>query len=136
MRHQLEIDATLVRSEPVAAAPPHQKRLTVLGVVETPPAGLRARQLFEEARTVSLEHLRALESAIATVRDLSDQIVRGGDLYTPGLRELARKLAVDLLWKSKTLELLSRRQDDRARGGLARLVGPARAARPSSDEAI
>ena len=78
---------------------------------------------------------RALESAIATVRDLSDQIVRSGDLYTPGLRELARNLAEDLLWKSKTLELLSRRQDERARGGSARLVGPARAAWPSSDEA-
>jgi len=134
MRQHLEVSASVVRSGPAEAAS-SQKRLTVLGVVEASPAGLRARQLFEEARAVSLEHLRALEAAIVTVRDLSDEVVRSGDLYTPGLRELARNLAEDLLWKSKTLELLSRRQDDRARSGLARLVGPAQAARPSSDEA-
>jgi hypothetical protein len=50
------------------------------------------------------------------VRDLSDEIVRGGDLHTPGLRELARNLTEDLFWKAKTLELLSRRQSDRPRG--------------------
>jgi hypothetical protein len=75
---------------------------------------LKARQLFEEAKAVSLEHLRALEVAIDAVRNLSDEIVDGGDLYAPGLRELARKLTEDLFWTSKTLEVLSRRQDERA----------------------
>jgi hypothetical protein len=116
MRQHLEVGASLVRSGPASAASPLQKRPTVLlGVVETPPAGLRARQLFEEARMASQEHLRALELAIATVRDLSDDIVRGGELYTPGLRELARNLTEDLFWKAKTLELLSQRQGERPR---------------------
>ena len=60
----------------------------------------------------AVDHLRDLELAIAAVRDLSDEVVRGGDLYPPGLRELARTLAEDLFWKAKTLELLSRRQND------------------------
>ena len=116
MRQHLEVDASLIRSGPAKTASSLQKRPTVLlGVVETPPAGLRARRLFEEARTASLEHLRALELAIATVRDLSDDIVCGGDLYAPGLRELARSLSEDLFWKAKTLELLSQRQSDRPR---------------------
>ena len=90
------------------------RRPPSLGVVEPPSAGLKARQLFEEAKAVSLEHLRALEVAIAAVRNLSDEIVDGGDLYVPGLRELARKLAEDLFWTSKTLEVLSRLQGERA----------------------
>jgi hypothetical protein len=114
MRQQTEVDASLLRSGPAKTASPLQKRPAVLlGVVETPPAGLRARQLFKDAQVASLEHLRTLESAIATVRELSDEIVRGGDLYAPGLRELARTLAEDLFWKAKTLELLSQRQGDR-----------------------
>ena len=116
MRQHLEVDASLVLSGPAKTASSLQKRPTVLlGVVETPPAGLRARQLFEEARVASIEHLRALELAIATVRDLSDEIVCGGDLYAPGLRELARNLTEDLFWKAKTLALLSQRQSGRAR---------------------
>jgi hypothetical protein len=116
MRQHREVGASLVPSGPANAAPSRQQRPTVLlGVVETPPAGLRARQLFEDAREASLEHLRALELAIAAVRDLSDEVVHGGELYTPGLRELARNLSEDLFWKAKTLELLSQRQSDQPR---------------------
>ena len=116
MRQQLEVSTSSpIPSGPANKAPVFQKRPTVLGVVEAAPPGLRARQLFEEARVASLEHMRALELAIAKVRDLSDDIVRGGDLYTPGLRELARNLTEDLFWKAKTLELLSQRQSDQPR---------------------
>jgi hypothetical protein len=116
MRQHLEVDASPVRSGPAKTASSLQKRpMVLLGVVETPPAGLRARQLFEEARVASVDHLRALERAIATVRDLADEIVCGGELYSPGLRELARNLTEDLFWKAKTLELLSQRQSDRPR---------------------
>ena len=114
MRQHLEVGASLVQRGPAKTAASLQKRPAVLlGVVETPPAGLRARQLFEDAQAASLEHLRALDLAIATVRELSDEIVRGGELYAPGLRELARNLAEDLFWKAKTLALLSQRQSER-----------------------
>ncbi len=113
MRQQPEVSgASLARRGPADAASALEKRTTLLGVVEPPPPGLRAHQLFEEARAASVEHLRALQLAIATVRDLSDEIVRGGELYTPGLRELARSLTEDLFWKAKTLELLSLRHGD------------------------
>lgn len=86
-----------------------------LGLVEPLPPAARARHLLEEAKLVSLEHLRALQAAVATVRDLADEVVGGGDLYAPGLHELAKNLSEDLFWKSKTLELLSRRQGERQR---------------------
>jgi hypothetical protein len=116
MRQHPEVSASLVPSGLADAAPRLQRRPTVLlGVIETPPAGLRARQLLEDAREAALEHLRALELAIAAVRDLSDEVVRGSELYGPGLRELARNLSEDLFWKAKTLALLSQRQNDRPR---------------------
>ena len=113
---QLEAGVSLVPRSTADAGSGFHRRSRVLGVVETPLPGLRARQLFDEARAASLEHLRALERAIVTVRDLSDEVVHGGDLYAPGLRELARNLAEDLFWKAKTLELLSRRQGERPPG--------------------
>jgi hypothetical protein len=112
----LKTGASLVRAESTTPL----RRLPALGVVEPPAAGLKARQLFDEARVVSLEHLGALQAAIAAVRGLSDEIVDGGELYVPGLRELARKLTEDLFWTSKTLELLSRRQGEPRRGAGAR----------------
>jgi hypothetical protein len=128
MRRRLEVDASLARLGQRDLPLTFQKRPAVLGVVEAPQAGMKARQLFEEARMTSLEHLRALELAIATVRDLSAEIVHGGDLYAPGLRELARTLAEDLFWKGKTLELLSQRQSDRRRA----LAWPSQTASPAA----
>jgi hypothetical protein len=93
--------------EPLRGAGP---RRVPLELVEPPPPALKALQLFEEARAVSLEHLRALEAAMANVRGLAEAVVDAGDLYVPGLREFARTLGEDLMWKSKTLELLSLRQ--------------------------
>jgi hypothetical protein len=86
------------------------KGAPAIGLVETPPPAVKARQLFEEARTISLDHLSVLDSAMVTVGDLLDAIVEGGDLYAPGLREFAGRLAEDLSWKTKTLRMLSLRQ--------------------------
>ena len=120
---QLEAGVSLVPRSTADAGSGFHRRSRVLGVVETPPAqpGLRRVSVScsSEARNASLEHLRALERAIVTVRDLSDEVVHGGDLYTPGLRELARNLAEDLFWKAKTLELLSARQGMSGPPGLA-----------------
>jgi hypothetical protein len=82
----------------------------VLELVETPPPALKARQLFEEARAISLDHLRALDIEMTSVCDLLDAVAQGGDLYAPGLREFARKLTEDLSYKTKTLRMLTQRQ--------------------------
>ena len=87
----------------------------VLELVGTPPPAVKARQLFEEARVISLDHLRALDQEMTTMCDLLDAVAGGGDLYAPGLREFARKLTEDLSWKTKTLRMLTQRQVDAVR---------------------
>jgi hypothetical protein len=69
-------------------------------------AGLRARQRFEEAKAAALEHMRALEESVTTVRDLSAEVAEGGEVYPPGVRDLAKKLSEELFWKAKTLQKL------------------------------
>ena len=93
--------------EPIAAL---ERRKPDLSLVEAPPPGVRALQLFQEARKASLDHVASLESAIVAVRELADAIVEGGDLYAPGLHEFAGQLTEDLFWKSKTLAALALRQ--------------------------
>jgi hypothetical protein len=78
-----------------------------IGLVSPPPAGLRARQLFQEARRASLDHVGALQDALAGVRQLLGDLVEGGEVYSPGLNALAARLAEDLFWRSKTLEALA-----------------------------
>jgi hypothetical protein len=88
----------------------HPTGAPALELVGAPPPAVKARQLFEEARAVSLDHLRGLEEALVSVGEQLDAIVEGGDLYAAGLREFAQKLTNDLTWKTKTLRMLSQRQ--------------------------
>jgi hypothetical protein len=78
-----------------------------IGLVSPAPAGLRARQLLQEARRASLDHVGALQDALASVQHLLDDVVEGGEVYTPGLGAFAARLTEDLFWKSKTLETLA-----------------------------
>ena len=107
--------ATLCATTPNAVGVSPRRLAPPLELVEPQPPGVRARQLHAEARLASLDHLRALQLAIETVRDLSDAVVAGSDLYVPGLCDFAHRLTEDLLWKSKTLQNLSLRQSELAR---------------------
>jgi hypothetical protein len=95
----------------VEAPPPAARR--ALGLVAPPPPALRARQLLAEARKAAAEHLAALESAIATVRELAEAVAEGEALYGPGLTDFAGRLHEDLFWRSKTLAMLSQKQRGR-----------------------
>ena len=106
--------AAALRTSPNAVGVAPRRLATPLELVESQPPGVRARQLHAEARLASLDHLRTLQLAIETVRDLSDAVVAGSDLYTPGLCDFAQRLTEDLLWKSKTLQSLSLRQSELA----------------------
>jgi hypothetical protein len=88
-----------------------------LNLVNAAPAGERARQLLAQARSVSLEHLKALQDTLAEAQALSEAVVQGGDLYTPGLHDFARRLAEDIRWRAGTLEALTERQRIAARAG-------------------
>jgi hypothetical protein len=81
-----------------------------LSLVPQVPPGERARKLMMEAKAASLEHLEALEAALASARDLAQGVIDGGELYGPGLHEFSRTLAEDVLWRAKTLEALVDRQ--------------------------
>jgi hypothetical protein len=59
-----------------------------------------------EARDAGLEQIRALEEALANVGALSAEIADGGDVYPPGARDLARRLAEDVPHKLHTLEAI------------------------------
>jgi hypothetical protein len=85
-----------------------------LSLIPAAPAGERARQLLHDARAAALEHLEALQQSIAETSTLSDAVARGGDLYGVGLQDLARRLAEELAWRSKTLDALIERQRDAA----------------------
>jgi hypothetical protein len=81
------------------------------GRIEVAPAsGERARLLMREARSAAIEHLETLEAAIRVARDLSLEVQQGGDIYGVGVRDLAARLAEDLLWRGKSLEGLTARE--------------------------
>jgi hypothetical protein len=81
-----------------------------LSLVPVAAPGERALQLFTEARSISLEHLAALQAAIVGTRDLADEVVAAGDLYAVGLQDFARRLSEELFWRAKALEALAERQ--------------------------
>ncbi len=102
----------------VEAAAVAQRAEPGLSLVPAAPAGERANQLLQEARAAALEHLHALKAQIEQTRACAQSIVRGGDLYTVGLHDLAGRLAEELDWRGKTLEALIERQAEA--GGVRR----------------
>ena len=106
----LPIDTSTASKVPGARGEPELSLVAPISAAE------RARQLMLQAKTVSLEHLEALCQSLVQVRELSEAVVQGGDLYTAGLHDFAKRLAEELLWREKTLEALMERQRADARG--------------------
>src|SRR5579862_9082638 len=96
----------LVHVETAPPAAPAGRPEPELSLVPPAAPGERARQLLQEARSAALEHLQLLQQSIAETRALAETIARNGDLYGVGVEDLARRLAADLEWRSKTLEAL------------------------------
>jgi hypothetical protein len=74
------------------------------------PPAVRARELLREARAAAVEHLEALAAAIHAVHDLAEDVTLGGDAYSVGVRDLAHRLAEDLLGRVGSLEALTERE--------------------------
>lgn len=100
--HQLEPAAAVRRPDPE------------LALVPPVAAGVRARQLMEEARSAALDNLSDLAAALETARSFANSVADGGDLYGVGLRDLSRRLSEDLLDRGRSLQALA----DRERRGL------------------
>jgi hypothetical protein len=107
----------VIRMDGVSAKGETDRTEPELSLVTPESAGERARQLLAQARSISLEHLKALQDALAEAQALSEAVVQGGDLYTPGLHDFARRLAEDLRWRAGTLQALTERQRIAARAG-------------------
>jgi hypothetical protein len=106
----IEIDSALTAKAALSRPEPE------LTLVPKSPAGEQALRLFLDARTASLDHLGALQDAIGTARGLAEGVVKGGELYTVGLNDFAKRLRDDLFWRAKTLESLAERQRQAALG--------------------
>lgn len=97
-----------------AQAPAPQPLRRAIALVDPAPPAVKARRLYQEAKRVSLEHVDELVSAVDRARTLADELVAGGDLYGPGLHDLAERLREELLWKGRTLQVLAQRQREAA----------------------
>ncbi|HLK26344.1 MAG TPA: hypothetical protein VKT30_16930 [Caulobacteraceae bacterium] len=54
------------------------------------------RRLHDESLAKAQDHSRAMELAVSELEAVADQIANGGDAYLPGVREVARRLALEL----------------------------------------
>ena len=61
-----------------------------------------------EARLAATEQVEALEEALLAVVRLSAEIANGGDAYSPGVREVCRRVVDDAVWSAQTLDALVR----------------------------
>ena len=112
MKMNKQVLEILNDSDQLSDTPAPARSLSLLSLVEPATPGMKARQLFNDARVVSLDHLSQVASTVNVLRELLDAVVDAGDLYVPGAHEFAERLSEDLFWRSKSLELLTQRQRD------------------------
>jgi hypothetical protein len=85
-------------------------RSDTVGIEAASTPAERARLLMREARAAAVEQLGILGAAIKVVRDLSLEVLDGDDAYSAGIRDLTARLSEDLLWRGKSLEVLTDRE--------------------------
>jgi hypothetical protein len=67
------------------------------------PVPERIRRLQWEAKVLAADHATAFGSDLLAFAARAREIADGGDAYPPGVRELARRIAVDLGITAKSL---------------------------------
>lgn len=92
---------TAVPSTPDAGVPPGE--VYDLGR-EVESGAQRIRRLQQEARMLAREQLEAFERDLNALAERAQEIAEGGEVYPVGARELASRLADDLVKKAQTLE--------------------------------
>lgn len=91
--------------------------MTVLKIVpeSSPPAASaallreRIQQLRAETRNLVIEHVERLTAALLDTQQIADEIAVGGDVYPPGVRDLASRLREDAAAKAQTLNAIMAR---------------------------
>lgn len=66
----------------------------------------RVRRLQNEARALAMGQVESFRDQIQSLADLAEEIADGGDVYPVGAREVARRLAEDLVSKAQTLQVI------------------------------
>ena len=66
----------------------------------------RVQRLQAEAKQLAKDHIKALTTAMVSLEELAAEIAEGGDAYSPGVRDVARRLAEDLDSRVQTLEAI------------------------------
>ena len=69
----------------------------------------RVQRLQAEAKQLAKDHVKALATAMVELEQLAAEIAEGGDAYSPGIRDVARRLADDLDSRVQTLEAIAAR---------------------------
>ncbi len=69
----------------------------------------RVRRLQVEAKALAKDHVHAFAMAIADVERMAAEIAEGGDVYPPGVRDLARRFVDDCEARVQTLEAINSR---------------------------
>lgn len=83
---------------------------------ETPHA--RALRLMVEAKAAADEQVRALEQALALVAGLSADVAEGGEVYPPGVRDIAKRITGDAAWCAQTLDTIMNHAAGRRNGAM------------------
>ena len=65
---------------------------------------VKAQRLMAEARAAADEQVRQLEQALLVVAHLSADVGLGGDVYPPGVRDVAKRISGDAGWCAQTLD--------------------------------
>src|SRR4051794_29274303 len=66
----------------------------------------RVRRMQAEARDLAKDHVHAFTATLVEAELLAIEIAEGGDVYPPGVRDLARRLAEALDGRAQTLEAI------------------------------
>jgi hypothetical protein len=75
-------------------------------IVKPETVAQHVRRLQAEARALAKDHVHALSAALQEAERLAAEIAEGGDIYPPGVRDLARRMAEEFDGKAQTLEVI------------------------------
>jgi len=66
----------------------------------------RIQRLQAEARDLAKDHVKDFTIAMVDLAELANEIAEGGEAYSPGIRDVARRLAEDLDSRIQTIEAI------------------------------
>lgn len=69
----------------------------------------RVQRLQDEARALAKDHIKALGHAMLDLAEMAAEIAEGGDVYPPGIRDVARRLVAEMEERELTVAAIAAR---------------------------